>query len=118
MSTTTSIQAQRDDNNVQKDPLKVGFVGCGTIAVAIATGLATQSKVPIQSITVTERSVSKSTQLQQDYPDLVTVSSDNQEVVDASDIVFLCVRPEQASTVLQQVQLNPDRHQLVSLVVS
>uniref|UniRef100_A0A7S1DC31 Pyrroline-5-carboxylate reductase catalytic N-terminal domain-containing protein n=1 Tax=Cyclophora tenuis TaxID=216820 RepID=A0A7S1DC31_CYCTE len=65
---------------------------------------------------VTKRSETKSTLLQQTFPDLVSVHDDNQEILDQADIVFLCVLPEQASDVLQNLEFDSSRHQLVSMV--
>lgn len=95
---------------------KVGFIGCGTIAAAIVTGLATKEGL-VSSIAVSRRSKSKSDQLQQAFPDLVTVCDDNQEILDRADIIFITVLPEQTSQVLQSLQFDSDRHDLVSLVV-
>lgn len=96
----------------------VGFIGCGTIAAAIATGLATQDSVKVKSIAVSQRSKPKSSALQKAFPDLVTVHDDNQEIIDKSDIIFVCVLPQQTSEVLWSLQFDTSRHTLVSLVVS
>ena len=98
--------------------VSVGFIGCGTIAKAIATGLATQDEVAISSVAVSRRSAQKSEALQESFPDLVTVHDDNQGVVDRSDIVFVTVLPKQTSSVLQALSFDETRHSLVSLVVS
>jgi pyrroline-5-carboxylate reductase len=97
--------------------IKIGFVGCGTIAAAIATGLATQTKIPLASIAVSRRSASKSKALQESFPNLVSIHDDNQEIVDQSDVIFLCVLPQYASQVLQDLKFDNAKHSLVSLVV-
>jgi shikimate 5-dehydrogenase len=101
---------------------KVGFIGCGTIAAAIATGLATTDDGAdgplVSSISISRRSKAKSAALAERFPELVTVHDDNQEILDRSDIIFITVLPEQASTVLQSLKFDPERHNLVSLVVS
>jgi len=97
--------------------VKVGFLGCGTIASAIARGIATQTDVPIESIAVTKRSEKKSSQLQQDFPSLVSIHEDNQEIVDKSDLVFVCVLPQQTQEVLQSLSFDESRHNLISVVV-
>jgi len=99
---------------------KIGFIGCGTIASAIATGLAKQKSFPadIVSITVSKRSEKKSAALKEAYPSLVSVSEDNQEIVDSSDIVFLCVLPQQEEEVLSSLELKDDCHTIVSLVAT
>ena len=95
---------------------KLAFIGCGTIAQAIVTGIATQSSVPIKSISVSRRSKAKSDALTKQFPELVTVHDDNQELLDQSDIVFLTVLPEQTKEVLENLNFDPERHTLVSLV--
>ena len=120
-SGTESIKSNSDLNWVE--PISIGFIGCGTIASAIATGLASQKTcpIPISSISVTKRSESKSKKLLSSFPDLVTVYDNDdaaQSVVDSSDIVFLCVLPEQVDTVLNKVCFDTKRHTLVSLLVS
>ena len=108
----------KNNNNDNDDGLSIGFVGCGTIAAAIATGLATQTDHAIASIAVSERSQAKSSKLLEQFPELVTIHSDNQEIVDQADLIFICVLPAQVSEVLQSLAFDSERHTLVSLVVS
>mmetsp|Transcript_2592 Transcript_2592/g.4687 ORF Transcript_2592/g.4687 Transcript_2592/m.4687 type:complete len:281 (-) Transcript_2592:103-945(-) len=102
--------------------LKVGFVGFGTIASAIATGFGIHDgskSVSFSHFHVSQRSAAKSQALLAQFgASKVTVaeSSDNQVILDSSDLIFLCVLPEQLETVLSQLTFDPDRHTLVSLV--
>ena len=98
------------------DPCRIGFIGTGTIASAIATGLATQSSMKIESISVSRRSIAKSKDLVERYPELVTVYDDIQVLVNKSDIIFLTVLPQQAKSVLDLIKFDGNRHILVSLV--
>lgn len=95
---------------------RIGFVGCGTIAAAIARGIATQDRTEIGSIAVSRRSEAKSRELSEEFPKLVSVLDDNQEILDRSDVVFLCVLPDQASPTLRALSFDSSRHSLVSLV--
>jgi NADP oxidoreductase coenzyme F420-dependent len=97
--------------------LGVGFLGCGTIASAIATGLLTQDKVTVDRVAVSRRTERKSQLLLQTFPEFVTVHDNNQDIIDLVDIVFVCVLPQQTSQVLQNLTFDPSRHTLVSLVV-
>jgi prophage DNA circulation protein len=99
-------------------PVRVGFLGCGTIASAIATGLATQTNLTIASIAVTKRSESKSSALLEEFPSLVSIHEDNQEILDKSDIIFVCLLPQQTSEALQALSFDDSRHEIISLVVS
>jgi hypothetical protein len=99
------------------DQSSVGFIGCGTIASAIITGIATQNVVPIKSIVVSRRSESKSKLLAKEFSNLVTIQDDNQEILKKCEYIFLCVLPEQTQSVLENLQFDQKRHFLVSLVV-
>jgi len=113
-------------DNADSVGCSIGVIGCGTIASAIVTGLATlpvsSSSAPsIRRITVTPRSAAKSAALQKRFPQLVTVvdnngSNSNQAVLEASDIIFLTVLPQQAQEVLRDLNFDAARHTLVSLV--
>ena len=132
-SIKSSPAATRDDANVAAvspitaiEPQRIGFLGFGTIAAAIATGLATfatrKSKsaaaaaVQIASISTTRRSESKSSLLAQQHPNLVSVYDNPQSVLDNADITFLCVLPTQCREVLQKLNFDKERHTVISLV--
>ena len=110
------LPAMSDEDTQAEAPLTVGFIGCGTIAAAIATGLATQSSVSIGSICVSRRSESKSSALVAQHPNLVTVHDDNQDIVDRCELIFVCVLPQQMSEILQSLRFDSKRHTIVSLV--
>ena len=98
----------------------IGVIGCGTIASAIVTGLAGSDQL-IRRITVSRRSEHRSTALQSKFPHLVHVIADdsnNQAVLDASEIIFVTVLPPQAEKVVRELQWDPKRHTLVSLVAT
>ncbi len=144
-ASTTEIRSTIGDNDCSIDhsstspttnppkipqPIKAGFLGFGTIASSIATALATPSHSPLlskyaglslHSISVTKRSESKSSKLKHSFPDIVTVYDSAREVVHNSNLVFLCVLPEQVDAVLSALRKanvwRKEDHTLVSLVV-
>lgn len=111
----TSVSTQSTDD-IDQEANSIGFIGCGTIAAAIATGLATQTAVSVASIATSRRSESKSSALAQQFPHLVTVYDNNQDILDCSDTIFVCVLPQQTSQILKQLTFDPARHTVVSLV--
>ena len=127
LNDTTKNNGNEEPSPLQ--PIKAGFIGCGTIASAIATSLATPDHTThlahggfaISSICVTRRSESKSGKLKEDFHELVTVYDSPQDVVENSDLVFLCVLPQQVDSVLEDLGekgvWRPEDHTLVSLVV-
>ena len=136
-STTTALTMSANDTNSngnnKTNNLSVGFIGCGTIASSIARGLilaASNKSINLDSVVVSKRSESKSKALVEEYSRnnndsnndsnnlLLSVTADNQEILDRCDLIFLTVLPQQASSVLQGLEFDPNRHILVSLVVS
>lgn len=115
MNSPTGVdQGQASDNATSSTV--IGFIGCGTIAAAIATGLLTQTQHPLERIYVSHRSEAKSAALVEKFgTNKVTVCQDNQEIVDASDVVFLCVLPKQEQSVLTSLDFKGKT--LISLVV-
>lgn len=102
---------------VESGTCNLGFVGCGTIASAICTGLATQDAVTVNQISVSKRSESKSSALVTKFgAELVHVFEDNQDVVDAADVIFVTVLPQQLNDVLSNLKFDASRHVLISLV--
>ena len=96
----------------------MGFVGCGTISVAIITGLCTlpPSQRPAR-IVVSPRNAKKSSALAAKFPDIVSVASSNQDVVDQSAIVFLAVLPQIAKEVIPTLKFH-EKHTVVSVIAA
>ena len=119
MDETVAISVSKVSRTVMhgSSPLKVGFLGCGTIASAMATGLATQDKIEIGRISVTKRSEQKSMELKLKFPDTVHIFEKAQDVVDGSDLVFVTLLPQQTSEVLRSLEFVDKKHTLVSVVV-
>ncbi|MES0863025.1 NAD(P)-binding domain-containing protein [Ruegeria sp. SCPT10] len=89
---------------------RIGFVGTGHIAAPMVRFLAARG----HDIWVTERSAKVSAQLKSELG--VTVA-DAQSVVDASDIVFLCLRPQVAADILTPLTFRADQ-QIVSVMAA
>ena len=73
-------------------PLRLGFVGVGTINSAVVRGLCT-SEGPALQLLVGPRNAAKAAALVKEFPALVTQAATNQEVLDGSDVVFLATPP-------------------------
>ncbi|MCF6433708.1 NAD(P)-binding domain-containing protein [Leisingera sp. MMG026] len=89
--------------------MRLGFLGCGTIASAVVRGLAGKG----HQITVSERSKAQSAALAEAFED-VTVTG-NQAVIDASDVIFLGLMAESAEGILKELVFREDQ-QVVSLM--
>ena len=106
---TAKKQKMNNDNNCDDGSsslkrIKAGFIGCGTIASAIATSLATpdhkthlsKAGYTLQSISVTRRSESKSSKLKENFEDVLTVYESAEEVVSNSNLIFCTLSPSTA----------------------
>ncbi len=84
--------------------MRLGFIGTGAISAAVIHGLS-KAWGDGNAIVVSPRSQEVSEDLSQRYG-WVRRAASNQEVVDASDILFLGVMPQQAAEVLGALKLR------------
>ncbi len=89
---------------------RIGFIGTGHIAAPIARFLAAKG----HAISVTERNIRVSAELKEELN--VTIAAP-QAVIDASEIVFLCLRPHLAAEVLTPLTFRAD-HRIVSVMAA
>lgn len=89
---------------------RIGFIGTGHIAAPIARLMAAKG----HEISVTERNAEVSAALKAELG--VTIAPP-QAVIDASDIVFLCLRPHIAAEVLAPLTFRADQ-QVVSVMAA
>ena len=90
--------------------MKIGFIGTGVIATAMVHGIAQDG----HNIVVSERSKAKSAALSDAYSN-VTVS-DNQTVLDQSDVIIIGLMAQTARDQLGSLTFSP-RHQVFSVMV-
>ena len=98
-----------------KELPRLGFVGVGTIAEALITGMCARGEQRCNFL-LSPRNANITGELARRLP-FVAVASDNQAVVDGSDIVFLAVTPQIATEVLSALKFRPDQH-VVSLIAT
>ncbi len=95
--------------------MRIGFVGTGTISEAIIEGV-TKSSLAVESIVISPRNKEIAGRLAATH-EVVRVAATNQAVVDASDMVFMAVRPQVVEEVLRELSFRPGQH-VVSLVAT
>jgi pyrroline-5-carboxylate reductase len=71
-----------------------GIIGVGSIAAAIVTGLCEQAQ-DAPSIVLSPRNASRAADLAARFP-TVHVAQSNQDVIDGSSVLILCLRPQEA----------------------
>ena len=90
--------------------MHIGFIGTGRIAGRLVGALAGNG----HTIRVSRRNASVSANLAARFPE-VEVDDDNQAIVDASDVVFLCLPPDSALDLIRDLHFA-ERHALVSVM--
>ncbi|WP_087871896.1 NAD(P)-binding domain-containing protein [Arthrobacter globiformis] len=90
-----------------------GVLGVGSIATAIVTGLCDGAAEP-PSTMLSPRNAERAAELAARFPS-VRVATDNQQVVDRSDVVVVCLLPSHAAEVLAGLQFRAD-HAVVSAI--
>lgn len=86
----------------------IGFIGCGTIAAALATAFCQDASRPYP-ILLSPRNAEKAASLQARFPQRVRVAGSMQEVVDGSDWVFLTILPQVGEEVCRSLHFRPEQ---------
>lgn len=84
-----------------------GVLGVGSIATSIVTGLCEGVADP-PSVWLSPRNAGRAADLAQRFP-TVRVSADNQDVINASDVVLLCLLPDHADPVLSALEFRREQ---------
>jgi pyrroline-5-carboxylate reductase len=90
-----------------------GVVGVGSIATAIVTGLC-DGAAEQPEVVLSPRNAERAADLAARFPS-VRVATDNQQVVDDSDVVVVCLLPIHTEEVLAGLQFRAD-HAVVSAI--
>jgi len=94
---------------------KLGFVGVGTIAEALIMGMSAEGEHRADFL-LSPRNRETSSRLARRFP-FASVAENNQAVVDASEIVFLALRPQVAEEALKELRFHKSQ-KIVSLIAS
>lgn len=94
---------------------RIAILGAGNLGVAIAQGAFKAGVVKPQNITLSRRNINKLEFLKTTGFNL---TSDNNEAVEKSEIVILCVQPKQVAGLLSEIAtaLDEKKHILVSTI--
>jgi pyrroline-5-carboxylate reductase len=94
---------------------RLGFIGVGSIAEALITGMCAAGEQRATFL-LSPRNADIAKRLAERFSS-VEVAGNNQAVIDASDIIFLAVRPQVAADVLGALEFRPDQR-IVSLIAT
>ncbi len=94
---------------------RLGFIGVGTIAEALITGMCADGEQRATFL-LSPRNADIAKRLAERFS-CAKVATNNQAVVNGSDILFLAVRPQIAADVLGALKFRPDQR-IVSLIAT
>ena len=94
---------------------RIAIIGAGNIGSAIASGLLESGQFLADHITLTRRRIRLLDDMQRRG---VTVTRDNREAVERSDVIVIAVEPQQIDGVLAEIapDLKPNAHVVISVV--
>lgn len=88
--------------------MKIGFIGCGNMASAIIKGITVSNKTSVENIFVFDVYSPACEKAEKDFG--VTILDNEIEIAKNSDIVFLAVKPNIISSVLEKIDDTVKEH--------
>ena len=87
--------------------MKLGFIGTGRITSAMVTGICS-SNISYKNILISYRNKSISSSLKRKFKK-ITISKDNQEIVNTSDWIFLSVTPTVGEKIIKDLKFRSNQ---------
>ena len=87
--------------------MKLGFIGTGKITSAVVTGICSSS-ISYNKIIISERNKSISSILKKKFKK-ITVSKDNQEIINSCDWIFLSVTPIVGEKIIKNLKFKSNQ---------
>lgn len=95
--------------------MNVGIIGTGNMGTILLNGFIKSNALIPSEITVTNRTINKAFELKNIYPEL-KVAETAKDVIKASDIILICVKPLQIQPLLSSLKsLFNKNHCLISI---
>ena len=87
--------------------MNLGFIGTGTIASSVITGIC-NSKIVYSKIIISPRNKNIAKKLKQKFKKIV-ISKDNQQIVDKCDWIFLSVTPTVGNKIIKNLKFKSNQ---------
>ena len=87
--------------------MKLGFIGTGKITAAVVTGICSSS-ISYNKIIISERNKSISSILKKKFKK-ITISKDNQEIINSCDWIFLSVTPMVGEKIIKNLKFRSNQ---------
>lgn len=92
-------------------PYKIGFIGTGNMAEAMLRGILSHSFVKREELIGSDPSEAGRTKISSTYG--ITVTANNLEVVQQSEVIILAVKPQYYQTVIDEIHDSIQKEQLI-----
>ncbi|MFC5703705.1 late competence protein ComER [Cohnella faecalis] len=97
--------------------MKIGFIGAGSMGSLLMEAFIATGAIQPDNIVASSRTPSKTAKLAEKFPGLAALPS-NSDTADASDLLFLCVKPMDFRAVLEEIAPVMSPEQLVVSITS
>jgi len=87
--------------------MKLGFIGTGKITSAVVTGICS-SNISYKNIIISHRNKSIAQRLKKKFKK-ITISKDNQEIINSSDWIFLSVTPTVGEKIIKNLKFRSNQ---------
>ena len=87
--------------------MKLGFIGTGKITSAVVTGIC-RSNISYKNIIISHRNKSIAQRLKKKFKK-ITISKDNQEIINSSDWIFLSVTPTVGEKIIKNLKFRSNQ---------
>jgi pyrroline-5-carboxylate reductase len=94
--------------------MKLGFIGTGKITSAVITGICT-SNISYKNIIISHRNKSISSSLKKKFKK-ITISKDNQEIVNTCDWIFLSVTPTVGEKIIKDLKFRSNQTKIIRAI--
>ncbi|PZE22754.1 late competence protein ComER [Paenibacillus xerothermodurans] len=97
--------------------MRVGFIGTGSMGSILIEAFIQSGALSPDDLIVTNRTIAKAERLAATYPGLLVVKS-NADVIRDSEIIFICVKPAEYKSVVDDIQGGIDAAQIIVSITS
>ena len=95
---------------------KIGFLGAGNMATSIIQGLIASKKVKRDQIYISDKDRRKRTAKKRLLK--VKVAKNNIDLINSSDIVILCVKPQDIEGTLKEIQTTYNKDKIIISIIA
>ncbi|PRR81414.1 pyrroline-5-carboxylate reductase [Clostridium vincentii] len=95
---------------------KIGFIGCGNMGSAMVGGLIKSGFVNKKDIIISTKTETSAKRLKEELE--VNSTLDNKEVVKASDVIFLAVKPYMYKEVIEEIKEGLSTNKLIVTIAA